>query len=315
MTQPESLTELEPGPMLRAERERQGISSEQVCTELNIQPNKLKALEAGEYEKMFSVVFTRGYIRSYAKFLGIDSAPLVERFDQLAPSEAQPLPASESLNVKMGGKRSNWAGRLVMVIIILVLWGLAYWYFAADNDLSPAAVSNEAEPEQLELSNASDITRLDSPANSAEQANPYELSFEPASNAELEESPEQELGNSISSEMTAVSAPSEEAAVLSDSQESLVSESEAAPQLDPATDTIALAFSLDCWVRVRDAEGEVLLETLQEAGSSVELFGVAPFQIRLGNAEGVSARVNGNAVQVPSSTTGNVVNFVAGSDQ
>lgn len=332
MTQPESLTELEPGPLLRAERERQGISAEQVCTELNIQPNKLRALEAGEYEKMFSVVFTRGYIRSYAKYLGLDSAPLLERFDQIVPVQEQPLPTSESLNVKMGGKRANWLGRIFMVVIILALWMLAYWYFTAESE--PATVSNAAVTSEAgAISNdaASNIPAsstetgntaesVDALATVAEQSeapssddegNPYALSFEPNS-SEQETSPQAQSATELG-EGDASTDNSDE--TLSVSAEPSAEDLQPEPQSESLTDALVLEFTQDCWVRVRDADGQVLLETLQRGGSRVELSGVAPFQIRLGNAEGVSASVNGSSIQVPSSTTGNVVNFVAGGDQ
>ncbi|UTF60865.1 RodZ domain-containing protein [Gilvimarinus sp. DA14] len=327
MSQPESLTELEPGPLLRAERERQGLSAEQVCTDLNIQPNKLKALEAGEYEKMFSVVFTRGYIRSYARYLGLDSKPLVERFDQLAPAPEQPLPATESLNVKMGGKRSNWLGRIFLVIIILLLWILAYWYFAAQSETQSTASSasvptaNQASPAVAAGNPAVSAPEPEQQLASDEdtQANPYALSFEPDSGAESVRSGAGDLESpsdpAAAAEESAADAPAAELAVPADEVSLQSSGPQNSQPQESGGDNLVLTFAQDCWVRVTDADGVVLLESLQRGGSSADLAGAAPFQIRLGNAQGVSASMNGRTVTVPVSASGNVVNFTVGDNQ
>ncbi|HPE74249.1 MAG TPA: DUF4115 domain-containing protein, partial [Candidatus Competibacter sp.] len=75
---------------------------------------------------------------------------------------------------------------------------------------------------------------------------------------------------------------------------------------NPATDTgakLLLEFSNDCWVEVKDAEGKVLISSLQRANSSESLSGPAPFAITLGNAPAARLTLDGQpidkAVYVP----------------
>ena len=66
---------------------------------------------------------------------------------------------------------------------------------------------------------------------------------------------------------------------------------------------LLLEFSNDCWVEVKDAEGKVLISSLQRANSSESLSGPAPFAITLGNAPAARLTLDGQpidkAVYVP----------------
>ena len=338
MTQPEHLNELDPGPLLKYERERQKLSAEQVAGDLNIQLNKLNALESGEYEKMFSQVFARGYVRSYAKYLGLESEPLVERLSELMPEQEQPLPAAESLNVKMGRKRSAWPGRLFLIVLILLLWVIAYWFFA-DRNANESPVQTPSLPQSASEQSNRDLE----PASAVQDMNPASDtgSFNTAGIDDSEATDSLELDVSATAGEPAPVNDSIEAQTVGDSgslqgsvgatgtnpvQEapgaSNVSELVAAdttPQASPDTpaepvasvDTLSLAFAQDCWVRVIDASGEVLLQTLKKAGTQSDVQGEAPFDVRLGNSAGVRAYVNGETISIPQSGAGNVVNFTA----
>ena len=58
-----------------------------------------------------------------------------------------------------------------------------------------------------------------------------------------------------------------------------------------------LDFSEESWVEVTDASGNKLLAKLQPAGSRVELNGVAPFSLMLGNAAGTTVSYRGEVVE------------------
>ena len=65
------------GERLRAARESQGISLAQAAAETRILQRYLVALEDGDYQNLPGDVYTRGFIRNYAAFLGLSADELI----------------------------------------------------------------------------------------------------------------------------------------------------------------------------------------------------------------------------------------------
>jgi cytoskeleton protein RodZ len=65
------------GEKLRRERELRGISLDQIAAATKISTRMLKALEAEKFDLLPGGIFNKGFIRSYAKFLGIDEEQAV----------------------------------------------------------------------------------------------------------------------------------------------------------------------------------------------------------------------------------------------
>src|SRR3954471_17432291 len=79
--------ESSPGAMLAAAREELNLSVSDVARHLKLSPAQVEALEAGAYERLPGPVFVRGFLRNYAKLLGIDPQPLLRSIDS---QSAQP---------------------------------------------------------------------------------------------------------------------------------------------------------------------------------------------------------------------------------
>jgi len=69
------------GNVLKSTRERQGLSLNDVAIATKINPRILKALEADDLSGLPPKSFTRGFIRSYAAYLKIESQPLLEAYE------------------------------------------------------------------------------------------------------------------------------------------------------------------------------------------------------------------------------------------
>lgn len=65
-------------------------------------------------------------------------------------------------------------------------------------------------------------------------------------------------------------------------------------------------FQEQSWVTVRDANDKVLISQLNEAGSNLEVRGLTPFKLIVGNAKAVKVTNNGKAVDLSTNTTGDV---------
>lgn len=133
------------GHILREARETKGLTLEEAQEETRINSKYLAALENGEYDKLPTPVHVRGFLRNYARFLGLDSPPLLERYElnlsqqsnsrMRQPKKTDPNQPPPSLNseqqqiffdpvnmeVDVGDRRDpETAVRLVIVIALII---------------------------------------------------------------------------------------------------------------------------------------------------------------------------------------------------
>lgn len=66
------------GAVLAARRGERGLTIDQVASATRIRAEHLRALEADEPERLVATVYAKGYLRTYARYLGLDPEPLVE---------------------------------------------------------------------------------------------------------------------------------------------------------------------------------------------------------------------------------------------
>jgi cytoskeleton protein RodZ len=73
-----------PGAFLAAKRGERGLTLQQAASATHIRTEFLSALEADEPELLPAPVYARGYLRTYARYLGLDEESLVARLHQPA---------------------------------------------------------------------------------------------------------------------------------------------------------------------------------------------------------------------------------------
>ncbi len=79
------------GATLRNAREARGVTCEALAHATRISPRILLAMERNDWTKVPGGIFARGYLRAYAREVGIDAVPLVMQFDaEQAPPEPPP---------------------------------------------------------------------------------------------------------------------------------------------------------------------------------------------------------------------------------
>lgn len=84
------------GDALVTARESAGMTVEQVSSATNLRPTLLRALEAGDLQPCGGAVYARGHVRSIAKALGVDPAPLLAALDAQTGTPAAPSLALEA---------------------------------------------------------------------------------------------------------------------------------------------------------------------------------------------------------------------------
>jgi cytoskeleton protein RodZ len=117
------------GEALRSAREAQGKSLDEAAAATRIRSSYLAALEREEFGELGGNVYAKGFLRSYAGYLGVDPAPLLEAYRALERPDA---PVFDHAPRAIGGLRTGRRGPswltvaivCVSIILLVSLWGL-----------------------------------------------------------------------------------------------------------------------------------------------------------------------------------------------
>ena len=116
------------GPYLKQTREAQGLSLDQVASLTRIQLKFLQAIEDEEFADLPEQVFARGFVRTYARSLGINEEDVLLRFSE-ASSGFYERGKQEFQQVQLKleeERRGKWNRNVVIGITAVVLIGLAF---------------------------------------------------------------------------------------------------------------------------------------------------------------------------------------------
>lgn len=112
------------GPRLKAAREARGISLRDIADTTKISVTALEALEHNDASRLPGGIFSRAFVRAYAREVGIDAEAAVREFAEQFPDAVQPLrdvaviaPAHEPSS----GGSSWWRGLAVGLVLLLAL--------------------------------------------------------------------------------------------------------------------------------------------------------------------------------------------------
>jgi cytoskeleton protein RodZ len=124
------------GSALREARERQRLELADVERETRIRARYLVALEEERFELMPAEAYAKGFLRSYADFLGLDGRLFVDEFNSRFPEPEPPqlTPPKERV-------AARWAPRaplVLVVVLVAALLGVLAWRFGGAHH-SPAA--------------------------------------------------------------------------------------------------------------------------------------------------------------------------------
>lgn len=292
--------ELSPGKLLVWARERAGLTQEQVAKELYMTITKVRSLESDDYRYMGSDTFTRGYIRTYATLVKLDVAQVLSAYDRHVQKNG--LVKDVAPRRVESPNKPIWQFIAALLLVLLVLWLISVWFFNnrhKETYNKPATIVPPAEtvmsaPLLQTFSSSSSASSKESPSSSALLA-----PVSPEVAAEIV----QEGGASLSSRDALSSAASSVKAEVSGVNSQINS-----GQLDE----IAFVFTEECWLEVSDATGDALIADLQAAGDQLKLQGVAPFEVKLGNAPGVKIELNGDKIDVIPALGTNVLSLKVG---
>ncbi|MCK1790792.1 helix-turn-helix domain-containing protein, partial [Pseudomonas violetae] len=158
-----------PGETLRQARETNGWSLAEVALKLNLTVNALTNLEAGAFDKLPGHTFARGYIRAYAKLLGMDQTVLVQQFDQSTGTDSQGSNVHSLGRIEEPVRVSHTILRIVSLLLLVAVigGGFVWWQDQTSQRAKDLAILS---PEHVEVEGADGTTQihpLDEPEDQA----------------------------------------------------------------------------------------------------------------------------------------------------
>jgi cytoskeleton protein RodZ len=303
-----------PGEVLARERERQGLSRQEVAARIHMSPWQVEALEAGDYAKLPRGTFLRGFVRNYAKALGVAPDSLLPLLAGATPGDGAPRIVVPSQNIRfdpVGERLANpyvKAFGLAAIVLLLGLAGMYWWVFIRPS--APAAVTAKRE------------APVDSAPTSTVVA-PQQLATAPVAPAEApppREAPQVEEPKAAEpapapppAEKPAPAAPKVSATRLAPSpvaNNGAARPEAAAPRQAAAGEArIHLRFKGESWVEVRDANGRIIHSKLNAPNTEADVAGKPPLAVVVGNAPLVEMTFNDQAFNLEPHTKVAVARF------
>lgn len=131
------------GPTLASARRKLGRSLAEAEAATRIRGKMLEALERGDWDVLPNAAYVRGYIISYAKFLELDPAPLLNMYTEetghTTNREKMRLP-EQVVPTRDRAHHIPWRGAAVIagavLLVVLVIWGIGR-FTDGDEELPP----------------------------------------------------------------------------------------------------------------------------------------------------------------------------------
>jgi cytoskeleton protein RodZ len=115
------------GERMQRERHKRGITLDAVSQTTKIGTHILEALEKDEFDKLPGGIFNKGFVREYARFLGMDEQKVLKEFIEVAGDPEQPLPdppIPRRPEIPQPKGRLSWGGvATVLLCAIALLFG------------------------------------------------------------------------------------------------------------------------------------------------------------------------------------------------
>jgi cytoskeleton protein RodZ len=263
------------GAALRRNREERGLSLADIARETRIPQRHLLALEADQHDKLPSVPYAIGFVRNYAKAIGLNADPLVVQLkDEL--SVTTPAPA---IGPELASEARQPGAFLVIggVLALLAVLGVGYWLMQA-----PAPMPGNSAP-------TPDIVADTAPPSAATDPVAPVLSdtaAPPLAGPPPEQAAVPPAGIAVAT--PAPGSPTTPAPLA------------APPPVPPAPTTtvpgIVIRATEDSWVRVSDGGPRALLSRVLAAGETYTVPDLPGVRLTTGNAGGVQILVDGRAL-------------------
>ncbi len=267
------------GAWLKHQREMRSIQLREIADHTRISPRFLEAIEENDHQVLPATVFVRGFLRQYARFVGLEETEVLARYEAEGGEDAKNEAAGEA------DGSSDWRWGVFVAASIVVLAGAAYWAYARGSDGAGGSPSELPVAEPAAVEQAADEAGRNEPS--------YGLDGDDGSVAEATgEAPPESDGD----ELAAIGGGTGS----NDRAQGAGEDGQIAADLAPIRLTVD--FVEDCWVE-HSIDGVRQLSTIYAKGESLRVEAEERVDLRLGNYPGAVVEINGRSYQWPQAAT------------
>lgn len=315
-----------PGRILRDGRERLNLTTKQVAERLRLRHQIVLDLEEDHFSRHVASTFTRGYLRAYARLVGVNDEQVLNAYEALGVSELSKPMQSFSRRTRQQSQDKRLMFLTYIIGALIIGSAVIFWFqnsetedadtaaAGAQQNLAERLVQQENEQAMPASENTdeslSSTETEPSPSepvivdtsvleiNSAREPEPTTQSTETVADATPPEQPEPEVAESAAGQASeGQQEPTTEPAI----------NNEATSAEEPASEgELVLSFRGDTWIRIEDASGQAIAFGVKPGGHTTELSGQEPYQLTLGAPENVDLFYRGNQIDLSSFRAGRV---------
>jgi len=291
------------GKILQEAREAKKLSIAEVSAQIRLVRTNIQALETGQWDQLHGRAYARGYFTSYVKFLELPEEDMLAMFNREYEMSATEKPSLNNIALVVEKKEFPWL-KSIFIIIFFVISLFAYLQWQQ----SEVNVEDNASNDLAGSSQQAIESELNEPLlnNSFSDSVVEPISAGKLSDTDIELAIEETTVETTKQIEGAVNSVISEKAIVED-----VSALAKVIATHPAKTHIELQFAEECWVNVKDADGQSLLNKLMKANTRADLNGLTPLSISLGRVSAVSSmKVNDAEFDLMPYTSGNVARFI-----
>jgi cytoskeleton protein RodZ len=272
------------GENLRREREMRGVALEEISAATKISVRFLNCLEMEDFDKLPGGIFTRSFIRTYARYLGLDEDRVLAEYQLIAKPKSD-VDLSRMTASRPDTRQRASRGPVVAVLLAILLLTGGYAVYRYTRHLSEATASTlkptPATPTPAATpAGASETTTAAAPAGS-------ESATAPPASAPTASGQASAQGQDFASR----GAPSGSTAGAATAEASAA----ALPEVSGGL-VLQVAATERAWVAV-DADGKTDLQRVLSPGEIETLKAKDSFDVTTGNAQGIILTLNGETLK------------------
>ena len=293
------------GQQLMLAREKANMTLEVCAAALHLSEDIVDAIENSDLDRLPPVTFVQGYVRSYARLLGMHEETILAEFENEVPHEMEselhprsPLPDEADSKTPVVRVVS-----IVLVIgaVALLLYAIFSYYSEKSETIEKAA--REEASDQAELPSEAPLVIEQHARIEDDELIVEESATEPVVTPPITEAAPAEAEPAVTEQpVEEVKAEAVEDAEVAEEVGEII-----APEPAPITgnDVLVLETEEETWAEIVDASDIRMFYGTLVPGRRLELTGQTPFDVFLGNAPAASLSVNGNDVEMTKYTRSN----------
>lgn len=324
-----------PGARLRSAREARGLSIVEAANKLHLHQRMVEALESDDVSRMPTPIYARGYLRNYARLVGVDPEVIVAAYDQLGqkgPELKPPMkPPAQARSSDKPVKAITYLLTLGLVLLLFAWWqsrnidddslmDLESWQSSLQTtEQTGAPLPAEQKDDTAQPDNVQTVIveTLDYPLQIVRHPDspyyPLPPGIEPpASSAASGSDTGATLPDTAARDVPAESGTDEAETDRNSATGGNGTADTTVAAADINTPTLRLELKAESWIEIYDADGEPIYRGLGRAGDSHTFDGELPLQVVLGYAPGVEVTFRGERIDAVRHSRAGVARFTLG---